>query len=119
LIENVVPGHQVGVVAPQGKRLPRRNGDEALDSISRRLADILERCAGVIDRDQIVDVVAEIGRAKADALVEPYLLEAQIIANARFGSQIGVPEEVEGREVLEQLGKRRCLEAAPDAAFES
>src|SRR6266446_3915978 len=118
LIEDVVLSYQVGVVGPQGKRLPRRNGEEVLDAIGRGPSDIYERSAGVINRNQIVDVVMKIGRAKPDALFHSRLLEAQIIADARFRFQIGVPEEIEGREVLEQLRQGGSLETGPDAAFE-
>src|SRR4029077_12700843 len=116
---NVVLGHEIRVVGAQGKRLPRSNGQKAFYAVSCRPTDILECSGCIVGSDQIIDVVVEIRGAKLDVFFERRLLEAQIIADARFRFQVRVPEEIEGREVLKQLCQGRRFEAGSDAALES
>src|SRR6266851_1011374 len=59
----------------------RRPGEEGRKESSvwwvplgRRLADILKGCSGIIDRDQVIGVIEEIGSAKLDTFFEHRLL---------------------------------------------
>jgi hypothetical protein len=59
-------------------------GKIVLRAVGRGLADILVGGAGVVDLDQIADVVVEVGAAKLYLLVPKRLLEAEIVSEAGF-----------------------------------
>src|SRR5208282_6595083 len=64
------------------------------------------------------DVVAEIGRAEAEAIVGDRLLEAGIPALAFFRLEVGIGNERKRRKIHIELAQRRRLETRPIGCLE-
>lgn len=83
-LREFVLGDGVSIIGANGKAIPWREAHEAFESVRPGLANVDIGRGGVVDVDEVRDLIGEIGRADRNAAWQQGLFDAAIEASARF-----------------------------------